>query len=129
MHLRVPSHQLNFLTVLELRLMRVYSFGSEYIFGAILYHETPLDFQLGSVLSNPWRTRRQMQTVFPSPPSNLGLKVLMAYYRIAGLPHKSGHASINAGLLLTSIEVQAESLTRFAAISQLCRRCGPKAKC
>ena len=109
-----------------------YSFGSEYISGVILYHETLLDFQLGPVLSNRGiipgvraDTDAHPLPISPIEPATQGLDHLLPRLRAAaqvGARFSKWRASIlcNSSTLPThtALEVQAESLARFAAISQ-----------
>ena len=109
------------------------SFGVlEYISGVILYHETLLDFQLGPVLSNRGiipgvraDTDAYPLPISPIEPATQGLDNLLPRLRAAaqaGARFSKWRAPIlcNSSTLPThaALEAQAESLARFAAISQ-----------
>ncbi|KIM61990.1 hypothetical protein SCLCIDRAFT_120586 [Scleroderma citrinum Foug A] len=109
-----------------------YSFGSEYISGVILYHETLLDFQLGPILSNRGiipgvraDTDAHPLPISPIEPATQGLDHLLPRLRAAaqvGARFSKWRAPIlcNSSTLPThtTLEIQAESLARFAAICQ-----------
>ncbi|KAG2129117.1 fructose-bisphosphate aldolase [Suillus clintonianus] len=108
------------------------SLPTEYISGVILYHETLLDFQLGPVLSNRGiipgiraDTDAHPLPISPSEPATQGLDDLLPRLQAAaaaGARFSKWRAPIlcNSSSLPTQagLEVQAENLARFAAISQ-----------
>ncbi|KIJ17961.1 fructose-bisphosphate aldolase [Paxillus involutus ATCC 200175] len=108
------------------------SLPTDYISGVILYHETLIDFQLAPVLTNRGiipgvraDTDAHPLPISPLEPATQGLDGLLprlqAAYQ-AGARFSKWRAPIlcNSSTLPTQagIEVQAESLARFAAISQ-----------
>lgn len=108
------------------------SLPTDYISGVILYHETLLDFQMGPVLSNRGiipgvraDTNAHPLPISPSEPATQGLDDLLPRLQAAaraGARFSKWRAPIlcNSSTLPTqaALEVQAESLARFAAISQ-----------
>ncbi|KAG1751221.1 fructose-bisphosphate aldolase [Suillus lakei] len=108
------------------------SLPTEYISGVILYHETLLDFQLGSVLSNRGiipgiraDTDAHPLPISPLEPATQGLDDLLPRLQAAaaaGARFSKWRAPIlcNSSSLPTQagLEAQAENLARFAAISQ-----------
>ncbi|KAI6039309.1 fructose-bisphosphate aldolase [Pisolithus marmoratus] len=108
------------------------SLPTNYISGVILYHETLLDFQMGPVLSNRGiipgvraDTDAHPLPISPSEPATQGLDDLLPRLQAAahaGARFSKWRAPIlcNSSTLPTqaALEVQAESLARFAAISQ-----------
>ena len=104
----------------------------DYISGVILYHETLIDFQLAPILTNRGiipgvraDTDAHPLPISPLEPATQGLDDLLprlqAAYK-AGARFSKWRAPIlcNSSTLPTQagLEVQAESLARFAAISQ-----------
>lgn len=108
------------------------SLPTDYISGVILYHETLLDFQMGPILSNRGiipgvraDTNAHPLPISPSEPATQGLDDLLPRLRAAaraGARFSKWRAPIlcNSSTLPTqaALEAQAESLARFAAISQ-----------
>ncbi|KAG6333255.1 hypothetical protein ID866_5836 [Astraeus odoratus] len=103
-----------------------------YISGVILYHETLLDFQMSPILSNRGiipgvraDTDAHPLPISPAEPATQGLDDLLPRLKAAaqaGARFSKWRAPIlcNASTLPTqaALEAQAESLARFAAISQ-----------
>ncbi|KAG0701398.1 fructose-bisphosphate aldolase [Suillus ampliporus] len=108
------------------------SLPTDYISGVILYHETLLDFQLAPVLSNRGiipgiraDTDAHPLPISPLEPATQGLDDLLPRLQAAaaaGARFSKWRAPIlcNSSSLPTQagLEVQAENLARFAAISQ-----------
>ncbi|KAL4063297.1 fructose-bisphosphate aldolase [Scleroderma yunnanense] len=108
------------------------SLPTNYISGVILHQETLLDFQLGPVLSNRGiipgvraDTDAHPLPISPVEPATQGLDELLPRLKAAaqtGARFSKWRAPIlcNSSILPThaALEAQAESLARFAAISQ-----------
>lgn len=107
------------------------SLPTDYISGVILYSETLLDFQLAPILANRGiipgvraDTDAHPLPVSPSEPATQGLDNLLPRLqtaKAAGARFTKWRAPILCSLNLPSqaaLEIQAESLARFAAISQ-----------